>query len=75
LPDCQDVIRTSDKAEYERLLAVLRSLTTPVNDFFDNVMVNDNDQKLRNNRHGMLRQIDRYFTSVADFPKLQSLLL
>jgi glycyl-tRNA synthetase beta chain len=65
----------TNKQEYEQILNLLRPLSPAVDDFFDHVMVNDEDRSKRNNRHAMLKQIDRYFTSVACFPKLQSLLL
>ncbi|MGH7488923.1 MAG: glycine--tRNA ligase subunit beta, partial [bacterium] len=72
--DAEPFRTPSDKAQYEQLLALLRPLIPVVDKFFDDVMVNDPDRSKRDNRHGMLKQIDRYFRSVADFPKLQSLL-
>ena len=61
--------------EYSAMLDLLRPLVPVVDEYFANVMVNDRaDKAKRDNRHGQLKQIDRYFRSVADFPKLQSLL-
>lgn len=61
--------------QYSLLIEHLRELVSPINKFFDGVMINDVDQSKRNNRHGLLSRIDRYFKSIADFPKLQPLLL
>lgn len=61
-------------AEYDQVLELLQAIVAPIDKFFVDVMVNDPDQAKRNNRHGLLKQIDRYFRSIADFPKLQPLL-
>jgi glycyl-tRNA synthetase beta chain len=65
----------SSSAEYEKLLGLLRKVAPLVDELFEKVMVNDPDKKLRDNRHALLKSLDRYFRSVADFPKLQPLLL
>ncbi|HEY9717698.1 MAG TPA: glycine--tRNA ligase subunit beta [Trichormus sp.] len=70
-----DFVVPQTSGQYERLLDLLKPLSPSVDQFFEQVMVNDEDRGKRNNRHGMLKQIDRYFRSVADFPKLQSLLV
>ncbi len=51
----------------ERLLA----LTDPINTFFDKVLVMDKDEKLRNNRLAMLKEIWSLAFVVADFSRLQ----
>ena len=50
----------------ERMLA----LTAPVNVFFDDVLVMDKDEAVKNNRLGMLAEIWAMAASVADFSKL-----
>src|SRR5262249_16563013 len=64
----------ANRDEYLRLLDLLRAIVPHVHNLFDRVMINDPDQQLRDNRHALLSQIDRYFKTTADFPKLQPLL-
>ncbi len=65
----------ASEAEYLELLDLLGKVARAVDALFDNVMVNDPDPAKRDNRHALLKQIDRYFRSTADFPRLQPLLL
>jgi glycyl-tRNA synthetase beta chain len=60
--------------EYMDMLRLLDSLVAPIDKFFEQVMVNDPDAKLKENRHGLLKNVYQYFGAVADFPKLQPLL-
>lgn len=60
--------------EYMKLMQLLKALIAPTDKFFEQVMVNDPDVKLKQNRHGLLKNIYKYFGAVADFPKLQPLL-
>jgi glycyl-tRNA synthetase beta chain len=62
------------EAEYQSLLDLLRQLNQPVEKFFEDIMVNVDDAKVRQNRHALLANIDQYFKSVADFAKLQPVL-
>jgi glycyl-tRNA synthetase beta chain len=50
----------------ERLFEIKKSL----DDFFDNVMVNDDDPKIRNNRKRLLNVIYREFEKFADFKEI-----
>ncbi|MBS1999287.1 MAG: hypothetical protein JSS86_23330, partial [Cyanobacteria bacterium SZAS LIN-2] len=52
----------------------LRTLTPFVEKFFEDIMVNTEEQAVRQNRHALLANIDQYFKSVADFAKLQPVL-
>jgi glycyl-tRNA synthetase beta chain len=61
------------EAEYQSLLDLLHKLTPFIDSFFEDTMVNDEDMAKRNNRHGILKNIDRYFRALADFTKLQAL--
>ncbi|HEY9786755.1 MAG TPA: glycine--tRNA ligase subunit beta [Candidatus Obscuribacterales bacterium] len=63
-----------NREQYDEILNLLRPLVPAIDKFFDDVMVNVEEQKKRANRHALLMNIDRYFTAVADFPKLQPLL-
>ncbi len=58
------------EADYAGALEKLVELTTPINDFFDKVLVMDKDKKIRNNRLALLGDIWKTATFVADFSKL-----
>ncbi len=62
------------REDYVRLLELLGAVVPQIHNLFDRVMINDPDPKLRDNRHGLLWHLDRYFKATADFPKLQPLL-
>lgn len=64
----------STEAEYQSMLDLLRTLTPAIDSFFEHTLVNDENIEVRNNRHGLLKNIDRYFRSLADFTKLQQLI-
>ncbi len=58
--------------EYEKALNKLAYLRQPVDQFFDDVMVMDEDETLKTNRIALLYKIDSLFMKVADFSRLQS---
>ena len=66
----------ADKAfanlDYTTSLQALAALKTPVDDFFDNVMVNADDIDLKNNRLALLNQLHQAMNRVADLSKLAS---
>ncbi|NSM10528.1 glycine--tRNA ligase subunit beta [Moraxella bovoculi] len=61
-----------DNADYQGVLTALSALAGPLTDFFDNVMVNADDENLKNNRLALLGQVRTLFLSVADIGVLQS---
>ena len=61
-----------DKADYQGVLTTLTALASPLTEFFDNVMVNADDENLKNNRLALLGQVRTLFLSVADIGVLQS---
>lgn len=61
-----------DNANYQGVLTALSALASPLTDFFDNVMVNADDENLKNNRLALLGQVRTLFLSVADIGVLQS---
>lgn len=67
----QTVKPLQDKADYQAILDELISLDKPLTDFFDGVMVNSDDEKLKNNRLALLKQVRGLFLSVADIGVLQ----
>lgn len=54
------------KGAYEKSLRVLAELKTPVDRFFDEVMVMDDDPALRNNRLALLAYMKKQFDRIAD---------
>lgn len=59
-----------DHYDYEGALNVLAELNTPVNDFFDQVMVMAENQALRKNRLALLSFLRDLFLQVADISEL-----
>ncbi|MGG1353826.1 glycine--tRNA ligase subunit beta [Psychrobacter pacificensis] len=60
-----------EQADYTQVLQTLASLDEPLTEFFDNVMVNSEDEALKNNRLALLRQVRALFLTVADISELQ----
>ncbi len=58
--------------DYTGALCELAALQTPVDAFFDDVMVMADDTALRNNRLALLNVVSELFLRVADISKLQS---
>ncbi len=58
--------------DYAAILHLLASLRDNVDTFFDNVMVNVDDTRVRQNRLALLKQLRNLFLDVADISKLQS---
>jgi glycyl-tRNA synthetase beta chain len=60
-----------DQGDYQMALQTLATLRQPVDDFFDKVMVMDEDLKVRTNRLAFLQAIRNVFLRVADISQLQ----
>ena len=56
---------------YEGALTRMAALKSPIDDFFENVMVNDDDLAVRQNRLNLLYQLRAMFLRVADISLLQ----
>jgi len=69
-----DVVPKADaffsSGDYTASLQSLAGLRTPVDEFFNNVMVNAEDAALRNNRLALLAQLQQAMNRVADISKL-----
>ena len=59
-------------ADYEQALSAMLALKTPVDAFFDSVMVMDEDSAIRQNRLNLLTAISTLFLKVGDISKMQS---
>jgi glycyl-tRNA synthetase beta chain len=56
--------------QYAKALRLLAGLRVPIDNFFDQVMVMDQDPVLRHNRLALLRSIHSSFAAVADLSRL-----
>jgi len=59
------------QGDYTQALKLLADLREPVDGFFDGVMVNCEDAKLRQNRLALLSSLSALFLSAADLSRLQ----
>ena len=66
-PDADKLFESGD---YTASLQTLAALKAPVDDFFDNVMVNADDPALKANRLGLLAMLHQTMNRVADLSKL-----
>ncbi|MBQ2048430.1 MAG: glycine--tRNA ligase subunit beta, partial [Schwartzia sp.] len=56
--------------DYVGAIDALKDLAQPIDSFFDAVMVMAEDEKVRNNRLGLLKSINDLICKVADFSKI-----
>ena len=61
-----------EHGDYTASLQALAALKTPVDNFFDDVMVNVEDAALRANRLGLLATLHQAMNRVADISKLSA---
>ena len=57
--------------DYAARLAQLATLRAPVDDFFEAVMVNDDDEKIRHNRLSLLQALIKTMRRAADFDLIE----
>ncbi len=65
------VAEQTKKGEYQQALTKLAALKDVVNQFFDKVMINTEDQKVRNNRLALISELRNLFMGIADISLLQ----
>jgi glycyl-tRNA synthetase beta chain len=61
-----------EAGDYTNSLQTLAALRIPVDAFFDGVMVNADDPKLKANRLGLLKNLHEAMNRVADLSRLAS---
>ncbi|MBU8871457.1 MAG: glycine--tRNA ligase subunit beta [Gemmatimonadales bacterium] len=67
-------LRSAENAgDYDRVFALLSELGPSIDEFFETVRVNVEDEKLRRLRHGFLREIHGVFARYADFAQVAPL--
>ncbi len=62
-----------DQKDYESLLIKLSDTKESTDNFFDNVVVNDENQDIKNNRLELLKMFCNTFDNFIDFSKLEGL--
>jgi glycyl-tRNA synthetase beta chain len=67
-PRVRDLLK---KRDYTTAMTNLAGLREEVDDFFDNVKVMDEDERLRKNRLALLKSISKLFLDTADISRLQ----
>ena len=65
-------IQLFDTGDYQQGLAKLASLRSPVDSFFEHVMVMSDDRAQQNNRLALLKRMQSLFLRVADISLLQA---
>ena len=65
-----EVAHHFDDGAYDAVLATLAKLRSPIDAFFDSVMVMADDEAIRNNRLSILLELRKLFTKVADISVL-----
>ena len=69
----KDFTSISREDDHEGLLAILASAKIEVNEFFDNVIVNDKDEIIKKNRLELLQMLCKTFDYYLNFSKIESL--
>ncbi len=67
----EKLARLIDSQNNSQVLAELEGLASPLAVFFESVMVNDKDQKIKDNRLALLFQVRKLYEDIADFSLLQ----
>jgi glycyl-tRNA synthetase beta chain len=57
-------------ANYREAIGLFTTLTVPINNFFDNVLVMDKREEIKQNRLSLLNDIWKTASSVADFSRI-----
>ncbi len=70
--DLYNAIKDTDTNDYNNYIKYLVSLNPYITKFFDDVLVMDKDETVKNNRIALLTQLKNDYFKLADFSKLQS---
>ncbi len=65
-----DELNNKQFNSYSNLFSELITLTKPINNFFDKVLVNDPDPKIKQARHVLLKKGKELFEKICDFNKI-----
>ncbi len=65
-----DSEKAATQSDYLKALESIKTLSSPIDRFFDAVMVMDKNKKIRDNRLALLNEIKDLFFMIADFSKI-----
>lgn len=68
-----DLLGILGEKRYNDAINLLTSLTDPVNQFFDRVLVMDKREEIKQNRLALLEEVWKTASKIADFSKLQAI--
>ncbi len=66
-----EVEQAIKRDDYKAAIKSLANLQTPVDDFFENILVNDENEQIRKNRLNLLAKLRELMHKVADFSKIE----
>ena len=69
----KDFTNIGRDGDYEGILKTLSLAKKEVNDFFENVIVNDQDELIKKNRLELLQMLCKSFDNYLNFSKIESL--
>ncbi len=69
----KDFTNFSRADDHQGILANLASAKNEINEFFDNVIVNENDELIKKNRLELLQMLCKTFDNYLNFSKIESL--
>ena len=69
----KDFTNIRGEGDYEELLEILASVKNELNEFFDNVIVNDQDELIKKNRLELLQMLCKTFDNYLNFSKIESM--
>ncbi len=64
------VLKDAHTQDNQTLLGNLETLTSTIHPFFDNVLVNDPDETIRQNRYNLLSMLNQCYLRLGNFTKL-----
>ena len=70
LKEAFDEVKSKNYSSYEEQLEALFGLKEQLEEFFDNVLVNSEDEKLKRNRQNLIASIYRAFREIADIKEI-----
>ena len=65
-----EIVKLNFDGDYDKYLKALISLNPAVTKFFDDVLVMDNDEKIKNNRMALLNELKNKYIILTDFSKI-----
>jgi glycyl-tRNA synthetase beta chain len=66
----EEVKKSISEKNYRMALSLMKNLKEPIDNYFDQVLVMDKDERIRQNRLSTLWEIRDLFFTVADFSKI-----